>query len=64
MQAIIQNEYGSPDRLELKEIDRPVVNDDQVLVRVHAASVNPLDWHFMRGTPRFGRLVLKRLVRK
>jgi NADPH:quinone reductase-like Zn-dependent oxidoreductase len=58
MQAIIQNEYGSPDRLELKEIDRPVVNDDQVLVRVHAASVNPLDWHFMRGTPRFGRLVM------
>ncbi len=58
MQAIIQNEYGSPDSLELQEVDNPVVGDDQVLVRVHAASVNPLDWHFMRGTPRFGRVVM------
>ena len=58
MKAIIQYKYGSPDVLELQEVDKPVVEDDQVLVRVHAASVNPLDWHFMRGTPRFGRLVM------
>ena len=58
MKAIIQYKYGSPDVLELQEVDKPIVEDDQVLVRVQAASVNPLDWHFMRGTPRFGRLVM------
>ena len=51
MKAIIQHKYGSPDVLELAEIDKPVAESDQVLVRVHAASVNPLDWHFMRGAP-------------
>ncbi len=55
MKAIVYHEYGSPDVLELKEIDTPVVEDDQVLVRVHAASVNPLDWHRMRGLPYFLR---------
>jgi len=40
MKAIVQNDYGSPDVLELKEIDRPVVKDDGVLVRVHAAAVH------------------------
>ena len=58
MKAIIQYKYGSPDVLELQEVDKPVVKDDQVLIRVQAASVNPLDWHFLRGTPRFGRLVM------
>ncbi len=51
MKAIVQDKYGSADVLELKEIDKPVVNDDDVLVRVRAASVNPLDWHIMRGRP-------------
>lgn len=51
MKAIVCPRYGSPDVLELKEIDLPVAEDDQVLVRVHAASVNPLDWHRMRGQP-------------
>jgi NADPH:quinone reductase-like Zn-dependent oxidoreductase len=51
MKAIIYHEYGSPDVLELQDIDRPVVKDDEVLVRVRAASVNPADWHFMRGVP-------------
>ena len=58
MKAIMQYKYGSPDVLELHDVDRPVVEDDQVLVRVQAASVNALDWHFLRGTPRFGRLVM------
>ena len=58
MKAITQYKYGSPDVLELEEVDRPNITDDQVLVRVQAASVNPLDWHFLRGTPRFGRLVM------
>jgi NADPH:quinone reductase-like Zn-dependent oxidoreductase len=48
MKAILYHEYGSPDVLELKDIDKPLVKDDEVLVRVHAASVNRLDWHLMK----------------
>jgi len=51
MKAIVQDKYGSPDVLELEDIDKPVVKDDDVLVRVHAAGVNPLDWHYLTGTP-------------
>jgi NADPH:quinone reductase-like Zn-dependent oxidoreductase len=51
MKAIIYQTYGPPDVLELQEIEKPAVKDEEVLVRVHAASVNPHDWHFMRGTP-------------
>ena len=51
MKAIVYDKYGSPDVLELQEIDKPVVKDDEVLVRVRAASANPADWHFMRGVP-------------
>jgi NADPH:quinone reductase-like Zn-dependent oxidoreductase len=57
MKAIVYHKYGSPDVLELEDIDKPVVNDDDVLVRVRAASVNPLDWHFMRGTPHIVRIM-------
>ena len=56
MKAIVQDRYGPPDVLELKDIDRPEVNDDEVLVRVHAAAVNAADWHLMRGVPYIGRL--------
>src|SRR2546426_12065897 len=49
--AIVQTRYGSPDVFELREIEKPVVDDDGVLVRVRAASVNALDWHLMRGIP-------------
>ena len=58
MKAIIRGRYGSPDVLELTEIDKPEPGDDEVLVRVHAASVNPADWHFLRGTPYIARLQL------
>ena len=51
MKAIVYHDYGSPDVLRLEEIDKPVPNDNQLLVRVRAVSVNPLDWHFMEGTP-------------
>ncbi len=51
MKAVTYQRYGSPDVLEFREVDVPVVRDDGVLVRVRAASVNPLDFHFMRGTP-------------
>ena len=49
MQAVVYERYGSPDVLELKEVDRPIVKHGEVLVRVRAASVNPYDWHLMRG---------------
>lgn len=56
MKAIVNNKYGSPDVLQLKEINTPVPEDNEVLVRVHAASVNAWDWHNMRATPSFARL--------
>jgi NADPH:quinone reductase-like Zn-dependent oxidoreductase len=55
MKAIVYHRYGSPEVLELKEVDRPALGDDQVLVRVHASSVNALDWHYMRGKPYIAR---------
>jgi NADPH:quinone reductase-like Zn-dependent oxidoreductase len=57
MKAIVYERYGSPDVLELRDIDRPSVSDDGVLVRIRAASANPYDWHFMRGKPYFTRLM-------
>ena len=51
MKAIVQHGYGGPEVLRLEDIDKPAVGDGEVLVRVRAASVNPLDWHFMRGEP-------------
>jgi NADPH:quinone reductase-like Zn-dependent oxidoreductase len=55
MKAAVYYRYGSPDVLELGEVEKPVPKDDEVLIKVDAASVNPLDWHFMRGTPLFLR---------
>jgi NADPH:quinone reductase-like Zn-dependent oxidoreductase len=51
LKAITSHRYGPPDVLRLEEVDQPVVEDDEVLVRVRAASVNPRDWHFLRGLP-------------
>jgi NADPH:quinone reductase-like Zn-dependent oxidoreductase len=56
MKAIVYRCYGPPAVLKLEEIARPVPTDDGVLVKVHAASVNPLDWHYMRGTPYIMRM--------
>jgi NADPH:quinone reductase-like Zn-dependent oxidoreductase len=56
MRAIINARYGSPDDLELREVGRPSVDDDGVLVRVRASSVNPADWHLIRGEPYLVRL--------
>ena len=56
MKAIINTKYGSADVLELRDIDAPVVDDDSVLVRVRAASVNALEWHNMRGLPHLVRM--------
>ena len=53
MKAIVQEGYGSPDTLELREVEAPAVGHHEVLVEVHAASVNALDWHLVRGVPFF-----------
>ncbi len=57
MKAIVQTEYGSPDVLSLKEVDKPVVTANGVLVRIRATSVNAGDWHLMRGDPFVTRLM-------
>ena len=51
MKAIVYRCYGSTDVLKLESIPKPAPADDRVLVKVHAASVNPLDWHYMQGKP-------------
>jgi NADPH:quinone reductase-like Zn-dependent oxidoreductase len=56
MKAIVYCDYGAPEVLKVENIERPVPADTQVLVKVHAASVNPLDYHYMRGTPYIMRL--------
>ena len=57
MRAVVHDKYGSPDVLELQEIEKPDVADDAVLVRVHAASVNRLDWYGVTGTPYVARVI-------
>jgi NADPH:quinone reductase-like Zn-dependent oxidoreductase len=57
MKAIVRERYGSAEVLELKDVDKPVVDDDSILVRVRAASINAYDWHMMRGSPYLVRLV-------
>jgi NADPH:quinone reductase-like Zn-dependent oxidoreductase len=51
MKAIVYHKYGSPDVLKCEEIEKPTAADNEVLIRIRAASVNPLDWHLMRGEP-------------
>jgi NADPH:quinone reductase-like Zn-dependent oxidoreductase len=57
MKAFVLRSYGSPDMLDLTDLDKPVPAADEVLVRVHATSVNPYDWHHMRGEPYVARLL-------
>ncbi len=57
MKAIIFTKYGPPDVLELKEVEQPTPKDDEVLVRVNAASVNAADWHLLRADPFLVRLM-------
>jgi NADPH:quinone reductase-like Zn-dependent oxidoreductase len=56
VKAILQRGYGGPEVLQLTETERPAAADGEVLVRVRAASANPLDWHYMRGEPRIMRV--------
>jgi NADPH:quinone reductase-like Zn-dependent oxidoreductase len=58
MKAVVYSEYGGPEVLRLAEVDKPAAAANEIFVKVHAASLNPADWHFMRGTPypiRLGR---------
>lgn len=57
MKAILYDQYGSSDVLQLQDVDRPVVGDLDVLIRIRAAGLNPYDWRFMRGKPYFMRLI-------
>ncbi len=56
MKAIVYAKYGPPDVLELKEVEKPAPKDDEVLIKVHAASANAADWHLLRGDPFLLRL--------
>jgi NADPH:quinone reductase-like Zn-dependent oxidoreductase len=55
MKAILHQRYGRPDVLELRDVDKPTIGDEQVLVRVHASSVNPVEWYGVSG-PYFARI--------
>jgi NADPH:quinone reductase-like Zn-dependent oxidoreductase len=57
MKAIVCPKYGAPDVLQIQEVTKPAPNDDEVLIRIHAASINSRDWRFMRANPFFIRLV-------
>ena len=56
MKAAVYTRYGPPDVVQIADVEKPVPKDNEVLIRVRAASVNPFDWHFMRGAPYFLRI--------
>lgn len=56
MKAVVYTTYGSPSVLQLNDVEKPTPRDNEVLVKVHAASANPLDWHLMRAEPFLARL--------
>ena len=57
MKAMVYNHYGLPGNLEMREVERPVARENEILVKVHATSVNWLDWHFLTGAPFMVRLM-------
>ena len=56
MKAIVYTKYGPPEVLQLKEVKKPTIKDDEVLVKIQAAAANPADWHMLRGEPFLARL--------
>jgi NADPH:quinone reductase-like Zn-dependent oxidoreductase len=63
MKAIVYQKYGSPDVLHLKEIEKPVPKDDEILIKVQAASLNQYDLHYITGKPFFIRLAGAGLIK-
>ncbi len=63
MKAIVYTKYGPPDVLELKEVAKPTPKDDEVLIKVHAASINDWDWGLLRGKPFLNRLMVSGLLK-
>ena len=63
MKAIVFSKYGSPDVLQHKEVEKPVPQDNEVLIKIHAASANAADWHMMRGKPFLIRLMVGGLLK-
>src|SRR3984957_20619336 len=57
MKAIVFHKYGSPEVLKCEEVEGPTAGDDEVLIKVRAAALNPYDWHFMRGMPFLFRIM-------
>jgi len=57
MKAAVYTRYGPADVVQITDIEKPVPKDNEVLIRVRAASVNPADWHLMRGKPYVLRIV-------
>ena len=63
MKAVVYHKYGSPDVLELEEIEKSTLRDDEMLVKVHEASVISWDWDLLRGTPFLARLMAGGLLK-
>lgn len=63
MKAIVRSEYGSVDVLRLEDVEKPKVKDNELRVKIHAASVSAGDWHLMRGTPWIIRLIFGGLLK-
>ncbi len=63
MKAVVYTKYGSPDVLELKEVEKPIPKDDEVLIKVHAAAANYADWALLRGKPFMVRLMVGGLLK-
>jgi NADPH:quinone reductase-like Zn-dependent oxidoreductase len=58
MKAAVYSQYGPPDVVQIKDVEKPVPKDTEVLIKVLAASINPYDWHFIRGTPYLVRIMV------
>jgi NADPH:quinone reductase and related Zn-dependent oxidoreductases len=57
MKAAVYSRYGPPDVVHITDVEQPVPRDNEVLIQVRAASVNPLDWHFKKNGKRMGSTV-------